>query len=393
MDPSEQKTTHSYPNADRSVGDNGSMPSDNAKPLVHISDVISSMGSKPEDKSYKTSTVHTFKDDMASEASKGNFSIGKIMVANSKRIHESSNNVSSVGGGGESKNWLVRILVPIISILIIGGFAYAGFKFAKTPTEITLQNNPDQQVTGGILYSEQNIGIDVKGKSVSNLYKEIQTAASSDSASSGKIKSIVLNYQDGTSTIQLSSVDFLNIVAPGAPDSLLRNLKKEYVFGYYSSTSEEPFIILKSANYDSTFAGMLEWERNMYADLGDLIFKKESLSLTSDSNSQSTTESDTSTTSSAPTSTMPSTGATANASEKATAGAPSNISNTSVKSEYDTAFVDKIISNNDTRVLYRPNGNIAFFYTFFNKDTIIIATSEVTLHELIYRLTSGKITR
>ncbi len=376
MDPTEQKTTHSYPNADRTIGGDNSVLSDNVKPLVHISDVISSIGPKPEDPSYKTNTVHTFKDDMASEASKGNFSIGKIMAANNKKIHESSSNVISVED--KSKNLPVKILIFIICILIITGFSYAGFKFAKTPAEISLQENPTQQIAGGILYSEQSVGINIKGKSISNLYKEIQSNTAFDSALSGKIKSIVLDYQDGTSTIQLSSVDFLNIIAPGAPDLLLRNLKKEYVFGYYYSASEEPFIILKSTNYDSTFAGMLEWERNIYADIGDLIFKKEGPSPANNTEDQPSTDS----TSSSAVNTKSTT---------TTNSLPA--SSNSVKSEYDTAFVDKIISNNDTRVLYRPNGSIAFFYTFFNKDTIIITTSEVTLHELIYRLTSGKITR
>ena len=355
MDPIEQKTTHSYPNADRAIGDNNFSNEEKPRPLIHISDVISPE-TKTEDVSYKTSTVHTFKDDMAGEASKGNFSIGKIMVANSKKAHETSTNVII---GTPSKNLLVKILLPLICILIIAGFSYIGFKSAKTPSEINASKNPTQQIAGGILYTEQSTGINIKGRSISNLYKEIQNGTSSGSLSSGKLRSVVLNYQEGTSTIQLSSVDFLSIIAPSAPSVLLRNLKNEYVFGYYFYDSEEPFLILRSANYDSTFAGMLEWERNMYADLGSLIFRKESLTTNYESN---TTTSSTST-------------------------------NTSVKSEFETPFVDKIISNNDARVLYRPNGNIAFFYTFFNKDTIIIATSEQSLREIIYRLTTGKITR
>ena len=353
MDPTEQKTTHSYPNADRTIGNDNTTAEEKSRPLVHISDVISPE-SKTEDSSYKINTVHTFKDDMANEASKGNFSIGKIMMANSKKAHETSTN-NNVVIGTPNKNLPIKILITLVCILIIVGFSYIGFKSAKTPEELNRLKNPTQQTVGGLLYTEQSSAINIKGKSISNLYKEIQNGTSSEILSSGKIRSIILNYQEGTSTTQLSSVDFLSIVAPSTPSILLRNLKNEYAFGYYYYESEEPFLVLRSANYDSTFAGMLEWERSMYADLGDLIFRKESLT-TEDENASTST-------------------------------------NTSLKSEFDTPFVDKIISNNDARVLYRPNGEIAFFYTFFNKETIIVATSEQSLREIIYRLTTGKITR
>ena len=171
-------------------------------------------------------------------------------------------------------------------------------------------------------------------------------------------------------------MDFLNIIAPSTPDILLRNINNEYTFGYYSYETNEPFIILRAANYDSVFAGMLEWERTMYADLGDIILKQGGVSNT---NKNLPKEELTST----------STGTTTQSKTLSKATTTKAV----VLSEYDTPFVDRVISNNDTRVLYRPNGDIAFFYTFFNKNTVIITTSEQTLREIIYRLTSGKITR
>ena len=371
MDPIEQKSTHSYPNADRNIGGNNT--SETTRPLIHLSDVLSTTESKTEDFDYKTSTVHTFKDDMASEASKGNFSIGKIMAANNKKIHDPSNNTVSTGGNGISI--FTKILIPVICILIVVGFSYVGSNISKNINSTSSQKNSMQQLSGGMLYAEQNVNIDVKGKSISNLYKEIQGGTSTETAVSGNIKSIVLNYQDGTNTIELSSSDFLNIIAPSAPDLLKRNLNKEYVFGYYYHPYSEPFIILKSSNYDSVFAGMLEWEKNMYADLGDLMFKKEVLA--SDNNQiapENSASSSVNTTTSTP---LPE-------------PTPPTIG---MKSEYQAAFIDKVISNNDARVLYRPNGEIAFFYTFFNKDTVIITTSEAMLSQIIYRLTSGKIVR
>jgi hypothetical protein len=397
MDPIEQKPRRLYPNADRNLNENtGASTSENfsntqqnnssidqpaARPLVHLSDVLQP-GKTDINNDHRTSSVHTFKDDMANAASKGGFSIGKIMEANSRKKHQTTDNTVDVGK--ESKNILIKITIFIVCILIIGVFSYIGFKSAKTPEQIALQRNPSQQITGNILYSEISVPMTMEGKNRSLLFREISQESSSN-ISPGKIKSLIFVY-NSTSSVSILSSEFLNIVAPSAPDILVRNLKDEYVFGYYSHESNEPFIILKSSNYDSTFAGMLDWETSMYADLGDLIYKKDIKSIPTE---QSTTSaitilfSATSSTSSVATSSTPKTTLTQEPSTKKDI----------VLSEYDTEFVDRVISNNDARVLYRPNGEIAFFYTFFNKDIIIIATSEQTLKEIIYRLTSGKITR
>jgi len=387
MDPIEQKPRRLYPNADRNLNENtGASTSENfsntqqnnssinqpeTRPLVHLSDVLQP-GKTDINNDHRTSSVHTFKDDMANEASKGGFSIGKIMEANSRKQHQTTDDTVDIGK--KSKHILNKIAIFIVCILIIGVFSYIGFKSAKTPEQIELQRNPSQQVAGNILYSEISVPMTMEGKNRSSLFREI-SQESSTNIPPGKIKSLIFVY-NSTSSESILSSEFLNIVAPSAPDILLRNLKDGYVFGYYSHRSNEPFIILKSSNYDSTFAGMLDWETSMYADLGDLIYKKD---IESTPTEYSTTSATTSTPSATSSKSMPT-------------QTPSTRKDI-VLSEYDTDFVDRVISNNDARVLYRPNGEIAFFYTFFNKDTIIIATSEQTLKEIIYRLTSGKITR
>jgi hypothetical protein len=408
MEPTENKPTHLYPNADRaggsgeggisttpatqnlnqaqtSFGNNNSEGSE--RPLFHLSDVMqnpnknqTSEPSNDPNSIYKTSSVHTFKDDLANESSKGGFSLGKIMAANNQKMHSSADNTTDFNK--KNNHVAAKILVFIICILIIGGFAYIGFNSAKTPDQIELQKNPSQQVVNGILYSEISIPMFVQGKNRTLLINEI-LKESSIKFSSGKVKSISFNTTNSTNTAPILASEFLKIFAPSAPDLLLRNVKNEYVFGYYSYESNEPFIILKSTNYDSVFAGMLEWEGSMYADLSDFMFKNESVfsfkepAVVQSSSTASTTFS----TSSSPATTS---------SSSSSSSQRMFVSN---GSEYDTPFVDKVVSNNDTRVLYRANGSIAFFYTFFNRDMVIIATSEQTLKELIYRLTSGKITR
>ena len=232
MDPLEQKQTHSYPNADREVG---SVDGDNKytpRPLVHFSDIVSQV--KKEDDSKKTSSVHTFKDDLTKETTKDSFSLGKIVMSNNKRAREEQNNNASLGNKTGS-HFGVKILLAIICVLIVGAFSYIGFTTSRNPeTAVVGVNNGSQQVVGGILYSEQIASVDVNGKSRADLYGIISQGISAAKIPSGKIESVVFNSTDGTTTTAISAADFLGMIAPSAPYVLTRNLKDEYVFGYYS---------------------------------------------------------------------------------------------------------------------------------------------------------------
>jgi hypothetical protein len=405
MDPIEQKPRRLYPNADRSSDDINSIPKTDLgiksqpelggsqypsqqnvpsqnHPLVHFSDVLQQERGTTEGV-VKESSVHTFKDDLANEANKGNFSIGKVMAADNKKLHNSADDTMNIGK--KDSHILAKVSVFLVCIIIIAGFSYLGFNSAKTPEDVSNQRNPTQSVAGNILYSEISKSISVEGKSRTGLFQDFSKEYS-DQTPTGKIKSFILSYS-ATST-SLTAPEFLNIIAPSIPDIILRNIENDYVFAHYSYDSNEPFIILKSINYDSTFAGMLEWERSMYADLGDLVYKPEVKKPGSAELSGKPINSTTTANTSSSTVVSSSSASTT----KVSVPTPKPISRTTT-SEYDTNFVDKVISNNDARVLYRPNGEIAFFYTFFNKNTIIIAVSEQTLKEIIYRLTSGKITR
>ena len=386
MDPIENKTTHSYPNADRAEGipentEQGNIPGGTPRPVNFLT---------TQDNKDKTSAVHTFKDDLAKETSKGDFSITKILMANSKRVSDDKKANIEDGGGKNKNKIIIGISLAVFSIIIIGGFSYIGLNTAKTPTEVVAQKYPTQQFAGGILYTEQSVQIDISNKNRSSIYNDIYNKGLLSSIPKGLVESVYFTYLEGSTTKQINASTLLDIIAPSAPDTLKSNISNNYVFGYYSYESNEPFIILKAANYDSVFAGMLEWEKSMYADIGSIVFKKDSLvSDTQVSNSDNSTSSNSIISSS--TSKLELTVATST--QKNTLATSSLYQTSNLKTEYDTDFIDKTILNNDARVLYRPNGKIAFYYTFFNKDTLIIATSEQTLREIIYRITSGKITR
>ncbi len=319
----------------------------------------------------------------------------------SKIILALSNNRSSDLTKKDSGGWKI-LLALLFGIIIIAVFSYIGYKTAKTPGQIQAINNPSHKLAGSMLYAEESYNLNIKDKDRTSIYSEIIQNGQDSKITNGKIKSIYFSYVEGTSSAEIKASDFLEIMAPSAPDVLKRNIKDNYVFGFYAYETNHPFMIFKAENYDSTFAGMLEWEKTMYADIGNTIFKKDiENKLTSGKNNSvdlATNSASTSTSTifaSSTIQTIAKASSTQNIKANSVATSSTNIKKTTNKlvTEYETPFLDKVIKNNDARVLYRPNGQIAFFYTFFNKDTIIITVSEQALNEIIYRLTSGQITR
>lgn len=396
MDNQEQNKKFLYPNSDRGPEYNkDSLP--DSKPVVHMTDVMSKPDSlNTQNSEHKISAIHTFKDDVSTETSKEGFSVTNILLANQKAKNQASQTEMPKKNNGA---W--KILTALFfGIVIIFVFSYIGYKTAKTPSQIQAIKNPSQKLAGNMLYAEESYLLNIKDKSRTEIYNEIIKNGQDSKMDNGKIKSIYLSYTEGTSSVEIKASDFLEIIAPGAPDIIKRNLKDNYVFGFYSYETNHPFIVLKSENYDSAFAGMLEWERGMYADLGETMYKKNvENKILNESVSKEVGVNPAGTTTVASVEKGTTTGAiktSTSASVSVSASAPASTSSkTNLKNltEYDIPFVDKVIKNNDTRVLYRPNGQIAFFYTFFNKDTIIITVSEQALSEIIYRLTSGQITR
>ncbi len=59
----------------------------------------------------------------------------------------------------------------------------------------------------------------------------------------------------------------LQALEPRAPGSLVRSVDEEMMFGAYDGT---PFFVFKINQFDAAFAGMLDWEPFMSADLAPL---------------------------------------------------------------------------------------------------------------------------
>ncbi len=137
----------------------------------------------------------------------------------------------------------------------------------------------------------------------------------------------------------ISSEEFFKLIGSTAPDSFLRTLSKEYMFGILSSAENAAFIIIKTESYEKGFAGLLEWEsKTLTKDLYQIL-----TSLKPD---------------------------------------PSLLTK---------KFEDLLIRNFDTRILKDKDGNIRLVYGFLDGEkTIIIAGSKQAFTEALNRFNTPK---
>jgi hypothetical protein len=149
-------------------------------------------------------------------------------------------------------------------------------------------------------------------------------------------------------TVSIQS--FLALIAPNAPDELLRTLDpQEYLLGVHMFDGPQPFLIVKVDSYEQAFSGMLEWERAMQQELLPLFNRNPRPKTATEQAVQATTT---------------------------TTGL------------IVSPFRDKVAENHDARVIVNEAGDILLLWTFLDRNTLVITTADGTLRELISRRSS-----
>ncbi len=123
-----------------------------------------------------------------------------------------------------------------------------------------------------------------------------------------------------------TSKEFFTTLKMGLPRAFINSLDDACMMGVITATKPEPFLIIRSYNFDELFAGLLAWEGTMRTDLTPLF-------------GTSTGE----------------------------AG----------------AFTDAVTSNKSTRILKDAVGNEILVYSFINQNTVIITTNGEALAALV----------
>ncbi len=345
---SELERKFSFPNSDRYNANNTDDGSDIQRPkqVVHITDALN-IAKKEES---AETPIRTFQGDIADAIKNDNVSMIKVALAEKKR-QETRGHFDTVI---ETKKNDYIFYVASIGVAIVAIIAFVLFIVFGTKEEVNNFIPGTTTQNESIIYSEFSTVIDTNNRD-SNDIERLVARIKDEAFDLGNVKEIVLTTGTGTSTRKIDTESFFRLMGTRASDSLIRSLDPNFYFGTYAfSRPYDTFFIFKVNSYDNAFAGMLQWENSLDIDFGGLLITKKAL--------------------------VPSQNTEATAST----------TNTAVKRRM---FIDKVMQNKDSRVLVDERGSVLMLYTFIDKKTLIIASSDKSLKELLFRLTTGRIVR
>lgn len=286
-------------------------------------------------KNEELKNLRTYTSDMAEAVRTNEASVIKIALAE-KEKREQEKVFEEAKGTKTSRTLFVVGGVILIAGAIVGSLYLFGKKKAEETPMIV-----QEKIQTFILY-DKNIKIDVT--SATNTTDLVGLIGKENLPSTSSTNVIFLEKKVDGNNLLLTSKEFLSLIGSTAPGALIRSLEDNYLLGKYSYKSGEKaktsnFLIFETTNYSQTYASMLAWEKTMFKDLY-IVF---------DINIPEQTESQ-----------------------------PETV--------FDRQWKDMIINNRDARVLYGDTGEGVLFYTFINKDKLIITDSMETLRKLISEL-------
>ncbi len=310
------------------------------------------------------SPLRTYERDVADMIRKQQTSVVTVKLAEKKKEEIIRQGSASSVAEHYTRNALLAILaiaLIAVGIALFGFMYYLRAKSAVVPQDKT-------PLASTIIPSDAERQINLTGLSYDTLTRLFSDFVKEPHADDS-ITHIRVVSQDTAGLTEATPELFFAAVAPRAPSSLTRAFGTTLFAGVYSLNTQYPFLIITVDSFNNAFAGMLAWEKNMYADLGPLFHKDDADQHTSAPiiiNALATTTS--STTPALPVAPPP----------------------TIVPKEN---FEDAIIKNKDARVLRDSRDRILLIYSFIDERTLLITDSEQSFDEMITRLTTAKLIR
>lgn len=212
--------------------------------------------------------------------------------------------------------------------IIIGGIALTGVILAVVLSNYVNIFAPNETVVRETISTQKFFDVDsqtaIPFESGTKLFLETLTTEIVR-AQSGVVQ-FYPTVPEGASVRPLTVEELFSSLSVNLDGKTLRALDNDFMLGSITTTKNEPFIVLRSYNFDVLFSGMLAWERTLYTDLTPLF------------------------------GTLPTTG---------------------------LIFTDAVQDNKSIRILHDSEGNEILLYSFINQNTVVITTSSDVLAALI----------
>ncbi|MBI5817324.1 MAG: hypothetical protein HZB09_02765 [Candidatus Yonathbacteria bacterium] len=289
--------------------------------------------------------LKTYRGDAEEAIQRQKESITSIALREQKKraIEKSSETPPRISP--EKQKQILIIAGITIGVLAIGGGIFAlvrsgNFSFAtKKPGEtVIVKNNP---TTPSLISPRYEREIDVTTNASKNTLASAVAEETGKDQEAGSITNIFLT-QTRSQALQTVGIGkdiifagvFLNKFFPDAPDELQRSLDNNFMLGVYYDTAKKghAFLVFKTNSFETSFAGMLSWEKTLLQDLGLIIGSKEG-----------------------------------------TGG-----------------FKDLVIRNKDTRALLERGREPVLLYSFVDRNTILVAPDKETFGNILDILNQPK---
>lgn len=223
---------------------------------------------------------------------------------------------------------VVTLILVVLGAIALGvGISYYIFVLKDAPQEKAVV-----YTVPSLVETQTNVPVELTGDRIaflSQLLREVQSHTSVT-----QIYPTINDANGGALPAPVqTTLEHLELQTSG---SFNRNVQ-EITFGGVNGV--QPFIVVKTANFDIAFAGMLQWEQTLSADLAPLF-------------GQPVTET----------------------------FDPQARTNTQVRSAF---YKDTIASNKNVRILLDGEGKDRVVYTFVNQNTILITTDRQALETLL----------
>ena len=326
--------------------------------------------------------LQTYQGDIESLVGEKQVSVVSIAAAEAER--RGMQTVSEQAVRQERRPWLMKTLVIATGIVFLAAAGGTGYYIYMRLQPVPLaQQAPAPFIT---VDDTQTVVLE-PDEARSAIMSALTGAKNGVSLSLGLMARIQIAkpgpLNDGT-VREMSAPEFLQALAPSIPPQLVRTLEPQMLLGVHSFGENEAFMILKADSYDTAYSGMLAWEESMYNDLMPLFKRVPPVrSLPPAAPNPAPIPPITS----APNPGTAATGSPATSTPAATTTAPA----ASAPQFLQGNFLDQIVENRDARVMLNPEGDILMLWTFLDRTTIVIATNESTLREIISRLSQASL--
>lgn len=320
-------------------------------------------------------TLRTYKQDIKEAVKNEDITSTRILLEEQRK--KVNTDLTDEAVSIKSPKNKLLIFVGLLLIFLAGGiFSYRYFMPTLGPEKKFLIERPD------FISIEKQTEVATELRNKRDIYNDIEKIII-EPITDETIHEIVLTKTRlevvGDTTKQtkelISTLEFFALLEGRAPDSLLRSLDNNFMFGIYGFNVGEPFVLFKVTDFENSFASLLMWEPTMAQDFQPIFFtnyKPEELLKTPEQAGQQNI----------------------NLKNASTTASTTDSINIAPRLNFDpTSFEDRVIFNTDARIIKDEFGEILFFYTFINDEYLIFTREEKALEEIVNRLRQARFIR